>query len=199
MELIRPNWINEIHGKNSSDTKFHGSDDNASGTAAVWLSPELFHSRECRESVVFIFFAGEELGLLGSRSFVLDPPLPLDSIIAMLNFDMVCRGGYDTLYIGPEATNSALYLLAKEKAMSEGFRIVQQNRLSFGGSDHQPFLNNNIPALHFFTGLHADYHQVTITPIAAIPLKPPKWLDSVGNLHGKLPIQILTLQTILQK
>ncbi len=153
-------------GKNSSDTIFNGADDNASGTAAVLAIARAFSRAEKLpdRSVVFIFFAGEELGLLGSRSFVLDPPLPLDSIIAMLNFDMVCRGGYDTLYISPEARNSALYSLAKEKAMAEGFRIVQQNRLSFGGSDHQPFLDNNIPALHFFTGLHADYHQVSDNP-----------------------------------
>ena len=140
----------------------------------------------CERSVVFVFFAGEELGLLGSRSFVLDPPLPLDSIIAMLNFDMVCRGGSDTLYISPESTNSALYLMAKEKAMAEGFKTVQQNMISFGGSDHQPFLDKNIPALHFFTGLHADYHQVSDNPDRCDSVKASK----VARLGWKLAWEI---------
>ncbi|MBP8978375.1 MAG: M20/M25/M40 family metallo-hydrolase [Bacteroidales bacterium] len=175
-------------GTDNSDTIFNGADDNASGTAAVLAIARAFAKAEKlpERSVVFVFFAGEELGLLGSRSFVLDPPLPLDSIIAMLNFDMVCRGGSDTLYISPESTNSALYLMAKEKAMAEGFKTVQQNMISFGGSDHQPFLDKNIPALHFFTGLHADYHQVSDNPDRCDSVKASK----VARLGWKLAWEI---------
>jgi Zn-dependent M28 family amino/carboxypeptidase len=67
----------------------NGADDNASGTAAVMELARLLAARPPRRSVLFVAFSGEELGLLGSEWFVEHAPVPVDSMVAMLNFDMV--------------------------------------------------------------------------------------------------------------
>ncbi|HEX9483475.1 MAG TPA: M28 family peptidase, partial [Gemmatimonadaceae bacterium] len=66
-----------------------GADDNASGTAAVMELARAFASRPTRRSVIFANFSGEELGQLGSEWFVQHAPVALDSVVAMINFDMV--------------------------------------------------------------------------------------------------------------
>src|SRR5687768_5941061 len=69
----------------------NGADDNASGSAAVLELARLFSARPTRRSLLFANFSGEELGLLGAQHFVQNSPVRVDSIVAMLNFDMVGR------------------------------------------------------------------------------------------------------------
>ncbi|MGH7710939.1 MAG: M28 family peptidase, partial [Gemmatimonadaceae bacterium] len=71
----------------------NGADDNASGTVAIMELARLLKERPTRRSVAIVAFSGEELGLLGSAHFVANAPAPLaiDSVQAMLNFDMVGR------------------------------------------------------------------------------------------------------------
>ena len=75
----------------SSEAIRNGADDNALGTAAVMELARLLSRRAPRRSVIFVTFSGEELGLLGSQRFVDRPPVPIDRMVAMLNFDMVGR------------------------------------------------------------------------------------------------------------
>ena len=83
----------------AKDAIRHGADDNASGTAAVLELARRFHAAPARRSIIFVNFSGEELGDLGSEYFVDNPPVPLDSIDAMLNFDMVGRLRNDKLIV----------------------------------------------------------------------------------------------------
>ena len=83
----------------AKDAIRHGADDNASGTAAVLELARRFHARPARRSIIFVNFSGEELGDLGSEYFVEHSPVPLDSIDAMLNFDMVGRLRNDKLIV----------------------------------------------------------------------------------------------------
>src|SRR5262249_49358517 len=73
----------------------HGADDNASGTAAVIeMAKAAVQSRgDFKRTVLFMTFAGEELGLLGSSYYVQHPERPLEQTIAMVNLDMVGRAG----------------------------------------------------------------------------------------------------------
>jgi hypothetical protein len=82
----------------------NGADDNASGTAAVLELARLLAARPARRSVVVAHFSGEELGLLGSQWFVDHPPVPLDSAVAMVNFDMVGRLRNEKLIVYGVAT-----------------------------------------------------------------------------------------------
>ena len=77
----------------------NGADDNASGTAAVLDLARLLAANPPRRSVIFVNFSAEELGVLGSSWFVTHSPVPTQSIVAMLNFDMVGRLRNDKLIV----------------------------------------------------------------------------------------------------
>ncbi|MCC7124956.1 MAG: M20/M25/M40 family metallo-hydrolase [Acidobacteria bacterium] len=141
----------------------NGADDNASGTAVlIEVAREAVRQRaRIRRTLVFVAFAGEELGLLGSAHYVEHPVRPLHRTIAMINLDMVGRARGRVL-IGTFGRSTRVGLLPS--------RLRTQTRLSvqdFSGgygvqqSDVAPFVAAGVPALAFFTGFHADYHRPT--------------------------------------
>lgn len=148
-----------------------GADDNASGTAAVLELARLFAAAPTRRSLLFVAFTGEELGLLGSEYFVEHSPVPLDSVDAMINFDMVGRLRDDKLIVYGVSTARELPALldsANAGVSSEGRPSASRTPLrltalgdGFGPSDHSSFYARNIPVLHFFTDLHDDYHRAS--------------------------------------
>jgi aminopeptidase YwaD len=138
----------------------NGADDNASGTAAVLELARLFSARPARRSLLFVNFSGEELGLLGSQYFVEHSPVPIDSIVTMLNFDMVGRLRGDSLIVYGVATARELPAVIDSANAAVGLRVRGLGD-GFGPSDHSSFFARNIPVLHFFTNLHEDYHRAT--------------------------------------
>lgn len=140
-----------------------GADDNASGTAAVLELARLFAHAPARRSIIFTNFSGEEEGLLGSQYFVEHAPVPLDSIDAMLNFDMVGRLKNDRLIVYGVATATELKPMLDSANVSARFNLAAQGD-GFGPSDQSSFYAKNIPVLHFFTDLHEDYHRASDTP-----------------------------------
>jgi peptidase M28-like protein/PDZ domain-containing protein len=141
----------------------NGADDNASGTAAVMELARLLSARPTRRSVLFVNFSGEELGLLGSQYFVDHAPLPIDSIVAMLNFDMVGRMRGDSLIVYGIASARELPALLDSANDVAGARRLSVRGIGdgFGPSDQSSFFARGIPVLHFFTNLHEDYHRAT--------------------------------------
>jgi hypothetical protein len=145
----------------AGDAIRNGADDNASGTAAVLELARLLAANPPRRSVAFVLFSGEELGLLGSQWFVEHMPVPTDSVVAMLNFDMVGRLSGDSLIVYGTATATELPALL-DSANAAGPRLqVKGVGDGFGPSDHSSFYAKNLPVLHFFTNLHDDYHAAT--------------------------------------
>ncbi len=71
---------------------YNGADDNASGTAAVLAMAEWFTAHPPAHTILFALWDAEEVGLQGARAFVAAPPVPLASIAANVNLDMVARG-----------------------------------------------------------------------------------------------------------
>lgn len=138
----------------------NGADDNASGTAAVLELARLLERRPPRRSVLLVLFSGEELGLLGSQHFVERSPVPLDSVQAMLNFDMVGRLREDKLIVYGVATASELPAIVEGANPTPPFRITAVGD-GFGPSDHSSFFARNIPVLHFFTDVHEHYHRAS--------------------------------------
>lgn len=146
----------------SGDAIRNGADDNASGTAAVLQLARMLSVSKPRHSVVFVTFSGEEEGLLGSQHFVENSPVPVDSIVAMFNFDMVGRLRDDKLFVygtGSATEFPALVDSANLKLVPA--LNIQGGGDGFGASDHSSFYAKNIPVLHFFTDSHADYHRST--------------------------------------
>jgi hypothetical protein len=138
----------------------NGADDNASGSAAVLELARLFSASPTRRSLLFLNFSGEELGLLGSQYFVEQSPIALDSMIAMLNFDMVGRLSGDSLIVYGVATARELPALVDSANAGVSLHVRGVGD-GFGPSDHSSFFAKNIPVLHFFTNTHADYHRAT--------------------------------------
>jgi aminopeptidase YwaD len=146
----------------AKDAIRNGADDNASGTAAVLQLARMLKAAHPRRSVIFANFSGEEEGLLGSEWFVDHAPVPLDSIVAMINFDMVGRLRNDKLLVYGTATAGefASILDTANVHASVPFKI-SGNGDGFGASDQSSFYGRGIPVLHFFTDIHDDYHRAT--------------------------------------
>jgi hypothetical protein len=185
-------------GIDRSGEVMNGADDNASGTSALLAVARAFRDlgRAPDRSVLFLALTAEERGLVGSRQFVRDPPVPLDSILAELNMDMVGRGVADELdvFAGPLGTNLGDLLEASASAagIRGDFEIVgppdgvvpppvgraaldlpvpKTRSNLFGRSDHATFYRKGIPAAFLFGGLNPDYHRPTDTPDKLNPEK----------------------------
>jgi Zn-dependent M28 family amino/carboxypeptidase len=115
--------------------------------------------------------------LYGSEWFTSHPTVPLDSIIAQLNADMIGRNGRDSLYIvGPHAAprgqSAALGRIADSvnARLHPPFDIDREwdspthPEQIYYRSDHYNYARNGIPVIFFTSGLHADYHQVSDEP-----------------------------------
>lgn len=145
------------------DAVRRGADDNASGTAAVLELARLLAAAPPRRSIIFANFSGEEEGLLGSAYFVEHSPVAIDSIDAMLNFDMVGRMKNDKLIVYGITTAKEFPSLLDSANNPAGLRITAQGD-GFGASDQSSFFAKDIPVLHFFTDLHDDYHRASDIP-----------------------------------
>lgn len=138
----------------------NGADDNASGTAGVLELARLLTAHPTRRSVLFANFSGEELGLLGSQYFVEHAPVPLDSMVAMLNFDMIGRLRGDSVVVYGVATATEMRTVLDSANARVGMAVRGLGD-GFGPSDHSSFFTKGVPVLHFFTNLHDDYHRAT--------------------------------------
>jgi len=143
----------------------NGADDNGSGTvclleAARHLS--LLAKKDApetpRRTLVFIAFSGEELGLLGSDYYVKHPRFEIENTVAMINMDMVGRLTDNNLTVYGTGTATEFDAMITNANDSLAF-VLNKLPEGMGPSDHQSFFQKNIPVLHFFTGLHNDYHR----------------------------------------
>lgn len=140
----------------------NGADDNGSGTAVLVEVARQLSLRHARQPlgrrVVCIAFTAEESGLIGSERYVRDPLIPLNQTVAMLNMDMVGRLRDEKLTIYGTGTASEFDALVDQLGMKHAF-VVNKKPGGFGPSDHASFYERGIPVLHFFTGLHKQYHR----------------------------------------
>jgi hypothetical protein len=163
---------------------FHGADDNGSGTVGVVELAHAFAANPVKpkRSILFIVFAAEERGLLGSYYYVSRPLRRLETTRAEINFDMIGRNeAADPRVltdIAPDTTNQ-LGLIGTDYSPDYRATVERENRSvglnltykwdldAYNGilfrSDQYPFLQHNVPAVWWFTGFHPDYHQVTDT------------------------------------
>ena len=147
-------------GKAAPEAICPGADDNASGTAAMLEVAQRMAQQKTspRRRIVFVAFSGEEMGLWGSQFYIENPPFPLESTVAMLNLDMVGRLRDRKLIVGGADSAKRLDELVDRSNARHGFQI-QKVAATFGPSDQIPFFARQVPAMHFFTGLHPDYHK----------------------------------------
>jgi peptidase M28-like protein len=158
----------------------NGADDDGSGsTALLGIAKAFATGPKPKRSVVFVWHAGEESGLLGSRYMADFPVVPLERIQAQLNMDMIGRSQDDkpeyansVFVVGADRISSDLHNLvvdvnAKQtKPLTLDYELNDptppaDNRMNniYGRSDHYSYAVKGIPIAFFFTGLHVDYHQ----------------------------------------
>lgn len=144
--------------------KIHnGADDNASGVAGVIELARYFQKNNVKEksNFLFLFFSGEELGLIGSKYFTENPTIDLSKVNYMINLDMVGRLNPDTKALSISGTGTAPNWERLLKSYSSEKIKITTDSSGTGPSDHTSFYLKNIPVLHFFTGSHSDYHKPT--------------------------------------
>jgi hypothetical protein len=139
-----------------------GADDNASGAAAVLAVGETLAGQPRRRNVVLTFWSGEELGLIGSSTYVNAPPVPLDQLAAYFNFDMVGRMQDNKLTVQATGTSPAWGRLIEQANVAAGFDLMLQQD-PYQPTDVASFNQAGVPCLNFFTGTHTDYHRPTDT------------------------------------
>jgi hypothetical protein len=168
------------------DSIRNGADDDGSGSMGVLEIAEAIAAMPVKpkRTTIFAWWTAEEDGLVGSRWFTDNPTVPLNQVVANINMDMIGRGraedvpggGPDYLgYLG--ANRLATVLDDRVQAINKQQRnpLRLDNRFDwpitwpgynniYGRSDHANFSRYNIPIVFFFTGLHADYHQITDEP-----------------------------------
>ncbi|MFN7937414.1 MAG: M28 family peptidase [Bryobacteraceae bacterium] len=142
----------------------YGADDNASGTAGLLELARYFGARpKMKRGILFVAFAGEELGLLGSSYYVNQPITPLKKAVAMINMDMIGRVQNGKVFVGGTGTGSTLKPVVEEAAKGVEITADMSEKSGYGSSDHTSFTTKEVPVLFFFSGLHADYHKPSDT------------------------------------
>jgi len=177
-DSLAPSQIGQIHP---------GADDNASGTAGVLELARMLASErgKLKRSMLFMNFAGEELGLLGSAEWVKGPTRPLAKAVAMINMDMIGRIKDDKVYIGGVGTGSTFKAVFEQAQKDAPFKI-EYSAGGYSSSDHTSFVARKIPVLFFFSGLHSDYHKPSDTWEKINALSAARLLDMVDSVALQL-------------
>jgi hypothetical protein len=177
-DSLAPAQIGQIHP---------GADDNASGTAGVLELARLLAPQrgQLKRSILFMNFAGEELGLLGSAAWVKNPTRPLAKAVAMLNMDMIGRIKDNKVYIGGVGTGSTFKALLEQAQKDTPFKI-EYSAGGYSSSDHTSFVTKKIPVLFFFSGLHSDYHKPSDTWAKINAPSAARLLDMVARVAVQL-------------
>jgi hypothetical protein len=143
------------------DGTYNGADDNASGTAAVLeAARRLAAGPRPARSVLVLLTAGEDMGLLGSAHYAFHPLNPWSQVVANVNVDMVGRSKGRVIALAPGSTD--LFDRSVAVGKQRGIEVLPDQtplwRLGYF-VDAYHFARLGVPAVTYFTALHADYHQ----------------------------------------
>ena len=188
----------------NGDSIYNGADDDASGTTAVIeLARTLSQGRRPKRTIIFALFGSEELGGLGSQYFLEHPPVPLDHIVANLEFEMIGRAdpavpagnfwltGYERSNLGPTLAKHGAHLVGDPHPEQKFFQRSDNYELAKRGIIAQTISSFN---------LHKDYHQPSdeiskldipyMATVISSMVRPIEWLANTGwkpawNPNGK--------------
>ena len=173
--------IREIHPVARMDSVNNGADDDGSGSMGVLEIAEAIQNMKVKpkRSTLFVWHTGEEAGLIGSNFFVTNPTVPLDSVVAQINIDMIGRGRAEDLAGGGPDYVGVVGSFFDSKDLGDAVVTVNMKQpkplkldyqydspMTWSGynniyqrSDHFNYAKAGVPIAFFFTGLHGDYHQ----------------------------------------
>lgn len=171
---------------NTKGDIYPGADDDGSGTVSVLAIAKAMAQERPKRSVLIMFHAGEELGLLGSKyNADFAPVVPLEKIAADINIDMIGRSkpAGDTDKKDEQLTAAdTIYAIGANRISKEFDDLHTQTNKDFENlkidytlndpkhpdriyfrSDHWNYAKHGVPILFYFDGVHVDYHQPTDT------------------------------------
>lgn len=164
------------------DTIYNGADDDGSGTVALLeMAHALMTGVRPRRSVVFIWHCGEEKGLVGSHYFATHPTIDLKQMKFMVNIDMIgmakkegdtnpankmLAGKHECYLIGPKTISTTMRpIIDQANAAVDNIKLndyydrVDDPERIFYRSDHISYIEQGVPAVFMFSGLHENYHR----------------------------------------
>lgn len=172
-----------------ADTIANGADDDGSGSVAMLAIAKSMSTARPRRSTLFVWHTAEEKGLLGSEYFASHSTVPIDSMVAMINLDMIGRrGGATSKFdsrVDPASGENRLFLLGPASApnnlsvtLGAVFDTVNSRQVRpfiidrafdnpnhperyYERSDHINYAKKGVPIIFFSTGFHEDYHKVS--------------------------------------
>ncbi|MBC8277579.1 MAG: M28 family peptidase [FCB group bacterium] len=154
------------NGVNAAGDVFHGADDNASGAAIVMELARCFGALEIppRRSMIFIAFAAEEQGLLGSKYYVENPMVPLEYTAGMFNFDC-CGIGDGTTGFGGKEHFPEVWDAYKPSILEEDEEKLMLGTCWGYGSDKAFFEKWGVSSFNYWSsGSRPFYHQAEDLP-----------------------------------
>ena len=162
------------------DEVFNGANDNGSGSSTLLelaqsCQQAVLEGNSPERSIVFIWFCGEEKGLLGSHYYTENPVFPLQQTVVNINVDMVGRtddkykDNPEYIYIiGSDRLSSDLHKISEDVnkkytqlTLDYTYNSEDDPNKYYYRSDHYNFAKNGIPAIFYFNGTHEDYHRTT--------------------------------------
>jgi aminopeptidase YwaD len=156
-------------GGMGKDTYFPGANDNASGVALLLSLAKYYATHPQKYSIGFILFAGEEIGLLGSKYYTENPIVPLKNIRFLTNTDLAGTGIDGITVVNATEFPKEFALIQKINADGKYLKAVNP-RGKAANSDHYFFSEKGVPAFFFYTlGGIAAYHDV-FDKAATLPL-----------------------------
>jgi hypothetical protein len=147
-------------GRMGRETYFPGANDNASGTAMLIYLANYFKKKPSKFNLVFIAFAGEEAGLLGSEFFVSNPLIKLQDIRFLINLDIMGSGEDGITAVNGTLFEKEFLLLQSINKKQKALPVIKK-RGPAANSDHYFFTEVGVPAFFIYTmGLNKNYHDI---------------------------------------
>lgn len=139
---------------------FPGANDNASGVSMLLNFVKYFKDHPPKYKTVFVFFAGEEAGLRGSKHFVEKGGIDLKTIKFLINLDLVGTGDDGIMVTNGAVLTREFEALSKINSDKNYVKEIKK-RGKAQNSDHYWFTEKGVPAFFIYTlgGIKA-YHDV---------------------------------------
>jgi hypothetical protein len=165
------------------DSIYNGADDDGSGTVAlIEIAQSLTYGNvKPRRSILFVSHTAEEKGLIGSEWYTDHSTVPIDSIVAEIDVDMIGRGAATDIKGGGPTYLEVVGLRRLSKEFGDWFEAVNAKEpvpfvfnfeydapghpeQYYCRADHYSYARYGIPSVSLSRGSHMDYHQLTDEP-----------------------------------
>jgi len=166
------------------DSIYNGFSDNAAGTAMLLAIAAALRDAPPARSVLFLFFTGEERGLLGSSYYVTEPVVPLEKVVAVINLDAGAPPAPPRNWRLAGGKLSTLGPRAREVVTRNGWEAELTD--TSPNSDHWPFLRGGVPAIFIIPG--QDWEGVTRAEKEALQHRWERYHQPGDEWHPEYPM-----------